>query len=105
MTIESTWDFAAGAINNALGDVVTWKPGTGSETEIKAVYGNGFERVQSGAIRIASRSPELSVRASDLPADPVEDDELTVRGITFKVVKAKADVEDVSFTLVLKKAT
>jgi len=105
VSIEDIFDFAAGAVTGALGDEVTWKPGTASEATIKGVYGRGFDRVQSGNIRLSSNRPELMVRASDLDSDPVEGDELEVRGITFEVVTPKLDVENVSWTLVLKRSS
>lgn len=104
MGIEETWDFAMGAVVGALGDEVVWKPGTAEETTLDAVFGDGFERVRGGDVRISSRSPEIMVRASDLPSDPTKGDQVRVRGILFEVATPKSDVEAVSWTLVLKRA-
>lgn len=104
MGIDDTFDFAVGSIVQALGDEVVWKPGDAEETTIRAVFGDGFERVQSGDIRISSRSPEILVRASDLPSEPARGDEVRVRGTLFEVATPKSDAEDVSWTLVLKRS-
>lgn len=103
--IEETWDFAASAVNEALGDVATWKPGTADETEIKVVFGYGFDRVANGSVRVTSRNPEIMVVDSDLPNAATRGDELEVRDLTFEVVTPKPDVEAVSTTLVLKEAS
>lgn len=99
---SSVWDFAARAINGALGDVVTWKPGTPQELEVRAVFGNGFERVRSGEIRVASTRPELTVVLSELPEPPAQGDQVRVREQLFEVATPRPDVEAVSVTLTLK---
>lgn len=105
MGIEETWDFAMGAVTRALGDDVTWKPGTAEETSLKAVYGEGFDRVASGTVRVSSTRPEIMVRASDLPSEPARGDEVSVRGTTYVVSTIEQDVEAVSYNLVLKRSS
>lgn len=102
--IRDTFDFAMGAVVGALGDEVIWKPGRPDERKIQAVFGSGFQIVASGEVRITSRRPEVMVRQSDLPSPAVEGDQIEVRGLLLEVVTPQPDVEDVSMTLVLKKA-
>lgn len=103
MTIAQTFDFAARAVNRALGDVVTWRPGTASEKEIRATFGHGFERVTSGDVRISSRRSEIMVVLSDLPEAPAKGHQVLIREELFEVVNPQQDVEAVSANLVLKK--
>ncbi len=97
--IRGTFDFAAGAINGALGDDVTYEG-----VPIKAVYGAEFAAVLSGNLRMSSQRAEISVRLSDLAAAPAPDDSVTVRGVDYTVATVKPDAENVSATLVLKRA-
>lgn len=106
--IRDTFDFAQEAIVQAFGDEVTYRvdgePDSG--VAISAVFGSGFERVQSGEIRVAARNPEISVRLDELAAlgfAPSKGDELDVRGTSFEVATVQPDVEGVSATLRLKK--
>lgn len=97
--IRDTFDFAAEQVIHALGDVVDYEGRT-----ISAVYGAGFTRLQSGEVRLSSRRLELSVRLDDLPRPPEQGDRVEVRGITCTVAEVRPDIEDVSATLVLKRA-
>lgn len=97
--IRDTFDFAVSAIGNALGDEVTYNGAT-----VRAVFGSDFAAVQSGDVRLSSRRPEISVRLDDLPAEPESGDEVVVRGVSYTVATVRPDVEDVSATLVLKRA-
>jgi hypothetical protein len=103
--IRDTFDFAAGEIARALGDEVTWRPGHAEETTVYAVYGRGFELVQRGEIRINSHKPEIMIRSDDLPSEPLKGMRVEVRGMMFEVATPQLDVEGVSYTLVLKKAS
>ncbi|HSH44727.1 MAG TPA: hypothetical protein VK966_02670 [Longimicrobiales bacterium] len=95
--IRDTFDFAADAIVQAFGDEVAYKGNT-----IRAVFGSGFQRVESGDVRVASRRPEISVRLDDLPTAPEKGEPVTVRSLAYEVAAIRPDVEDVSVTLVLK---
>lgn len=94
-----------GELTRSLGELVTWRPGTPEESEVYAIFGNGFQRVQAGELRVSSQRPELMVRLADLPSEPQEGYEVMVRGSLFTVAsKPQMDVEAVSANLVLKKA-
>lgn len=95
--MKDAYDFAAGEIARVLGEEVTYQGAT-----VPAVFGSGFQRVQSGEIRISSRRPEIMVRLADLAAPPLEKDLAVIRGQTYEVATVRPDVEDVSATLVLK---
>lgn len=101
--IEDTFDFAARAIARALGDEVTWKPGTAEEKQVYAVFSNGFDRVQSGDVRISSKRPEIQIPGSVLPSEPARGDRVEIRNETFEVANPKRDAEAVSWNLVLKR--
>lgn len=101
--IEDTYDFAADAIAQALGEDVLY----GGLYTIRAVFGAGFQRVQSGSVRISSTRPEISVRLNDLSEaqpgmEPEEGHAVEVRGRPFEVVTVQPDMEGVTATLVLK---
>lgn len=97
--IRDTFDFAAKQVIHALGDEVEYQG-----RRISAVYGAGFTRLQSGEVRLSSRRLEISVRLDDLPAPPRQGDSVIVRGQSCTVAQVEPDVEDVSATLVLKRA-
>lgn len=97
--IRGTFDFAAAQIGRALGEDVTYNGET-----VRAVFGSEFAAVQSGDVRLSSRRPEIMVRLDDLPANPVAGDKVVVRGVEYSVATIRPDTEDVSATLVLKKA-
>lgn len=97
--IRDTFDFAIAQIVDALGDEVEYEG-----IRIMAVYGAGFTRVQSGEVRLSSRQLEIAVRLDDLPRRPEQGDRVVVRGQVCTVAQVKPDVEDVSATLVLKRA-
>jgi len=96
--IRDTFDFAASAINQALGDEVEY-----NGKRVMAVYGNEFAAVLSGEVRVSSRRPEITVRLDDLDTPPKQGDRVVVRGLTFEVATVRYDVEDVTATLMLKK--
>lgn len=116
--IRETYDFASGAISDALGQdiFIELKGGTPGDVMVSAVFGEGFERVLAGDLRISSRRLEVTVTLSDLPdrLKPVvaghqiivprtqeEKDEKI--GERLEVVSVQSDVEGVSATLVLKR--
>lgn len=97
--IRDTFNFAMDAVVQALGDEVTY-----NGAKVRAVFGSDFAAVQSGDVRLSSRRPEIAVRLDDLPAEPVPGDVVVVRGVSYTVATVRPDVEDVSATLVLKRA-
>lgn len=104
MAVPDAWEFAAEAIiDSELGEEITWRPDTASEATIRAVFGRGFEKVSSGEIRVASRSPEINVALADLDEDPAKDYEVDIRGALYTISSIRHDVEGVSVYLVLKK--
>jgi hypothetical protein len=100
--IDGTFDFAMGAVADALGETITWDPGGAYEKEIRAVFGNGFQRVESGGVRVASKRPEIMVRLSDLPSCVEQGGWVRIRGRDYEIAGEQPDVEGVSTTLVLK---
>jgi len=103
---RALFDDAASAYVDAVGDAVAY-----NGEAVLAVFGAGWMSVESGAVRVSSRRPELYVRYASLPIDacaredpPVGGDEVEVYGELFEVVTAKPDVENVGATLTLKKA-
>jgi len=102
--IAGTWDFAAGEIIHALGEPIVWDPGGPHEKDVRAIFGNGFQRVESGGVRIASRNPEIMVRLSDLPSPPQQGGRVGIRGQAYAIASVQPDVEGVSATLRLKVA-
>lgn len=107
MTISDTFDFAMESVVHALGEPVTYTRDGLDPVTVEAVIGTGFERVQSGEIRVSSSKPEIAVRSADFafslePVD-VRGDVVVFGGLTFEVANSKGDIEGVSRTLVLKR--
>lgn len=70
--------------------------------EIRGVVQDEFALVEAGNARLSSRRPEVLVALEDLPRDPETDDELVVRGETFRVATVQPDGQGGAF-LVLKR--
>lgn len=107
MSITDTFDFAVEAIAHALGVSVTYTRDGFAPVTVEAVAGDGFERVQSGPVRIGSSRPEVMIRLADFPDFPMtpadaRGDSVVVDGVTHEVASLRPDVEGVSATLVLK---
>lgn len=96
--IRDTFDFAAEAVEQALGDDIVYAGVT-----VKAVYGAGFTEAENGGVKVSSRKCEVTVRYDALPKPPAEGIPVRVRGLDFKVATVKPDVEDVTATLILKR--
>lgn len=97
--IRDTWDFAAAAVNHALGDEVIY-----NGVLVRAVYGDGFTAVQGGqTVRVSSTRPEIMVRLDELGCTPAEGDSVIVRDIEYVVATVRQDIEAVSATLALKR--
>jgi hypothetical protein len=112
MTMRETFDFAAAAINHALGEEIVYTRAGIAPLTVEAVFSSGFERVHSGEVRVSSARPELVVRYADFEADgfvygmgpeDVRGDHVAVAGLEFDVVTSRPDPEGVSTTLVLKR--
>lgn len=113
MTMQDTFAFASQAICHALGVQVIYSGSAGHGT-VSAVLGAGFESVESGDVRVASRRLEIQVTAADLGITATDGDtwnsgtvqflEGPLAGEILNVAKAKPDIEGVSVTLLLKRA-
>lgn len=113
-----TFAFASQAIGRALGVRCIYAGPAGHRT-VDAVLGAGFERVESGVgggdVRISSRKLEIQVTAADFDTEDTDVEVWTDATIEFlegplkseilQVVNATPDVEGVSLTLRLKRAT
>lgn len=106
--MHDTFAFAASQVARSLGDTVDYYV-FGIVREIPAVFGDGFRDVQSGEARVSSRRPEVTIAKEDLldefgdPYKPETGDHLEIRENHFEVVTVRPDIEDVSWTLTLKK--
>ena len=110
MTIRDTFDFAAGAVAHALGESVVYTRTGSDPVTVEAVIGSGFERVQSGGVRISSSRPQIGVTLSDftefdMGPEDARGDSVSFLGETYEVVSLQTDIEGVSANLVLKKTS
>ncbi len=107
------FSFASSAIAHALGvQAIVTVAGYGPRT-VDVVLGAGFERVQSGDVRVSSRRLEVQVTADDFGTESVDIEDWTdgtveflegpLSGDILDVVNAKPDIEGVSLTLTLKR--
>ena len=108
--MRDTFDFAAGAVAHALGEPVVYTREGFDPVTVDAVIGSGFERVQSGGVRIGSSRPQIMVTLSDFEEFPMgpEDargDTVSFLGEDFEVASLQSDIEGVSANLVLKKTS
>jgi hypothetical protein len=101
--MQDTFEFAARAQADALGEEVIWKPGTEEEVVVRGVFGSGFSRVESGGVRLSSKRTEVTFVTADLPGALEEGVQVSVRGQLYQVATPQPDVEDVSVTALLKK--
>jgi hypothetical protein len=105
--IRDVFEFAAGEIVQGLADSAVYNGVEG----VPVVWGSDFQAVQSGDLRLSSRRPEAYVRYADMPVDPLtgdpappeRDDLLVVRGLDYRVVTVRPDLEDVGCYLTLKR--
>lgn len=101
---QDVFDLAARAYVDSVGDAVEYNGST-----VWAVFGNGWQAVASGDVRVSSRRPSIYVRLSDLPDGalakflPGEPGDLVdIRGSTYEVVTVRPDTEEVGAHLTLK---
>lgn len=113
-----TFAFASQAIGRALGVQCIYSGPAGHRT-VDAVLGAGFERVESGVgggdVRVSSRRLEIQVTAADFDTEDTDVEAWTDATIEFiegplapeicQVVNATPDIEGVSLTLKLKRAS
>lgn len=111
--MQDTFAFASRAIGRALGVRARYTgPRFGPRT-VDVVLSSGFNRVQSGDMRIASRKLEAQVTAEDFDTTSVAIEdwgggtieflEGPLDGQILDVVNAKPDNEGVSVILILKR--
>lgn len=97
--IRDTFDFAADAVVGALGEEVLY-----NGVPARGVFSSQFREVVGGEVRVSSRRPELSVRLAAFPCTPAEGDTVRIRDVDYLVTTVRHDHEDVTATLILKRA-
>ena len=109
MTIQDTFSFAAEAIAHALGEPIVYRRGAFDPVTVDAVIGSGFQRVESGEIRVSSTKPEMMVPNSvfeefEMAPEDARGDHIEIISseLHFTVVNVRPDIEGVSSVLVLK---
>jgi len=98
-------DSALGACTSVLGEQVSYTPQGGSAVTINGIFDNRFIEIgKGGGMPVMSRRPTLGIRNSDLLALPAIDDQVVVRGTTYKVIETD-DGGDGSTLLILARTS
>lgn len=76
-----------------LGEEVTYTPGAGSAVTATGIFDAQYQRLEVGTAGVSSRGPAVFMLLSDLPGNPVTDEEATVtaRGVVYSVKEAQPD--------------
>jgi hypothetical protein len=86
---------ADGVMNRAVGvfgETVTYIPKAGASFPISGVFDEMFEQVDPDTERVvAANQPNIGFRKADLPNDPVQGDQIIVRGKTYRVIDSQED--------------
>lgn len=111
--MQDTFAFASSAIGRALGVSAIVTVAMFGPRTVDVVLGAGFERVQSGDVRVSSRRLEVQVTADDFDTESIDIEDWAggtveflegpLSGQILNVANAKPDVEGVSLTLTLKR--
>lgn len=102
MSFSDLASIALGAVTSHIGDEVTYNSaGSGSGTAY-GVFSQEWTELQ-GDTPIQTYRPNLLVRGSDLPANPVKGDTVTINAVTYKVFEVQQDGEG-GFLLFLHEA-
>lgn len=99
MAFSDLTDRALGAIKDAFGSSVTYTPTSGSPVTIDGVFNRRYYELVEGDVPVSTDQPNLLVRIADLAADPVEGDEVTVSGQTYRVYRVEKDGEGAALLL------
>ncbi len=90
------WEAATESVlditTKSLGIAATYTPTVGDPVAIKGVFGNAHVEVGSNP-PISLVAPVLTIQLSDLESDPANGDEVTVRGIDYRIIDVQKDGE------------
>lgn len=76
----------------AFGEDIEYTPSGESSVSAIAVFDNQYQAVDpdTGAI-VTSTGPVIGVKDADLPRAPLEEDEVSVRGQSYRVIQVQKD--------------
>lgn len=87
-----------GAINNVLGEDITYTPNGSAGVTIKGVFDNAYVDVDG----VVSLKPTLRIKLDDLEDPPAKGDEVTIESVDYSVSESREDGHG-GTTLILKK--
>jgi hypothetical protein len=102
MSWETARDAALKIAMGTFGKVVTYTPTVGSPTQISGVFDNSHVAVIVNGVEHSQVAPTLGIRLADLAAKPTKGDQVTVGGVTYKVIDSQEDGAG-GTTLILQK--
>ncbi|OFZ54973.1 MAG: hypothetical protein A2428_03105 [Bdellovibrionales bacterium RIFOXYC1_FULL_54_43] len=78
---------------NTFGTPVSYTPNGGDEIQISGVFSNAHILVEVGGVPQSMTAPTLGIRLADLPAKPTKDDQITIKGLNYRITDSQEDGE------------
>lgn len=92
----------AAVMRSRLAESITYTPMVGAPVSIKGVFKAEFQEANLLTGSVEETGPRVGIHLSDLQAPPQHGDQVSIRGVNYKVVQIQADGPDVGAILKLE---